>query len=56
MGTGTSAKKWYTQKTTWAAIAGVFTGVSIVVSGDITTGITTITTNLAIIFLRQSTN
>ena len=45
-------KIWKT-KTFWGGVAAIATGVGIIVSGDIPTGISTIATGVVAIFLRD---
>ena len=47
---------WYKQKTTWTGVAGIATGVGLIISGDVSTGIQTALVGLMAIFGRQAVN
>ena len=44
----------YKQKTFWAGIAGIFTGIGLVVSGQTSEGVAAILAGVQVIFLRQA--
>lgn len=44
------------QKSTWAGIGGIATGVIIAINGDLPTGVQTIVGGFAVIFIREAIN
>ena len=49
-------KSWYKQKTTWAAIGSIATGIGLVVAGETKEGLIMIGFSLQALFQRQATN
>ncbi len=47
-------KDWWKQKTFWAGVVGVLSGVGMIVTGDLTTGIIAVVNGFGLIFLRQA--
>lgn len=45
---------WYLQKTTWAAIAGIFTGIGMIVNGEVKEGIVLVVVSLQQLFQRMA--
>jgi len=49
-------KKFWKQKTFWAAIGGIATGTGLIIGGNIPEGIVAIIGGIQVIFLRQAVN
>ncbi len=45
---------WFKQKTIWTGIAGIVTGIGLVISGDMNTGVQTILIGISTITMRQA--
>jgi len=49
-------KKWWQQKTTQVGVAGILTGVALILTGDTANGVLAIEGGFVAIFLRQAVN